>query len=158
MRFFNILFVAKHEKIEENKKFSFSGKNLTMPKKTERGDLWDFSTSILSQNIKKLKGGPFGEKKNRKKVSQCRKKLKKGRPLKFRYPITCKNLEQTASKIPRINNFWHDKTKQYFPLFQKSFETFYFQVRLTFFQRINFPFNSLYFFEIFFLDCVCNHF
>ena len=26
-----------------------------MPKKTERGTLWDFSTSILSQNIKKLK-------------------------------------------------------------------------------------------------------
>ena len=28
--------------------------------KTER-DLWDFSTSILSENIKKLKGEPFGE-------------------------------------------------------------------------------------------------
>ena len=33
-----------------------------MPKKTERGTLWDFSTSILSQNIKKMQGGPFGEK------------------------------------------------------------------------------------------------
>ena len=29
--------------------------------KTERGTLWDFSTSILSQNIKKMQGGPFGE-------------------------------------------------------------------------------------------------
>ena len=28
-----------------------------MPKKLKRGTLWDFSTSILSQNIKKLKGG-----------------------------------------------------------------------------------------------------
>ena len=28
-------------------------------KKTERGALWDFSTSILSQNIKKLKGDPL---------------------------------------------------------------------------------------------------
>ena len=32
-----------------------------MPKKTERGTLWDISTSILSQNIKKNAGGPFGE-------------------------------------------------------------------------------------------------
>ena len=29
-------------------------------KNTERGTLRDFSTSILSQNIKKLKGGPLG--------------------------------------------------------------------------------------------------
>ena len=76
LRFFNIHSVAKHEKIEENK-FSFSGKNLTMPKKTERGALWDFSTSILSQNIKKMQGGPFGEKNfSKKNVSQCRKKMK----------------------------------------------------------------------------------
>ena len=32
-------------------------KSLTMPKKL-RGALWDFSTSILSENIKKMKGGP----------------------------------------------------------------------------------------------------
>ena len=31
-------------------------KSLTMPKKTERETLWGFSTSILSQNSKKLKG------------------------------------------------------------------------------------------------------
>ena len=41
-----------------------------MPKKTERGTLWDFSTSILSQNIKKMQGGPplgkfFSKKKSR---------------------------------------------------------------------------------------------
>ena len=33
-----------------------------MPKKLKGGTLWDFSTSILSQNIKKNAGGPFGEK------------------------------------------------------------------------------------------------
>ena len=27
-----------------------------MPKKTESGTLWDFSTAIMSQNVKKLKG------------------------------------------------------------------------------------------------------
>ena len=43
-------------------------------KKLKGGTLWDFSTSILSQNIKKMQGGPFGEKFFfRKKVSQCRK-------------------------------------------------------------------------------------
>ena len=31
-----------------------------MPKKTEGGILWDFSTSILSQNSKKNEGGLFG--------------------------------------------------------------------------------------------------
>ena len=30
-------------------------------KKLKRGTLWDFSKSILSQNIKKLKGDPFGK-------------------------------------------------------------------------------------------------
>ena len=27
---------------------------------SEKGSLWDFQTSIMFQNIKKLKGGPFG--------------------------------------------------------------------------------------------------
>ena len=39
-----LLFLKKVEK-----------KSLTMPKQTERGTLWHFSTSILSENIKKLK-------------------------------------------------------------------------------------------------------
>ena len=39
-----------------------SEKSLTFRKKTEGGTLWDFSTSILSQNIKKLKGDPLGKK------------------------------------------------------------------------------------------------
>ena len=34
-------------------------KSLTMPKKLKGRTLWDFSTSILLQNSKKLKGGPF---------------------------------------------------------------------------------------------------
>ena len=53
-----------------------------MPKKLKGGTLWDFPTSILSQNIKKMQGDPLREKnskKNPKKnVSQCRKKLKGG--------------------------------------------------------------------------------
>ena len=55
-------------------------KSLTMPKKLKGWTLWGFSTSILSQNIKKLKGGPFGEKNNfsGKKDSQCRKKTERG--------------------------------------------------------------------------------
>ena len=36
-------------------------KKVSQCRKTERGDPVDFSTSILSENIKKLKGGPFGE-------------------------------------------------------------------------------------------------
>ena len=42
-----------------------------MPKKKLKGGtLWDFPTSILSQNIKKMQGGPFEEKKIRKKNSE----------------------------------------------------------------------------------------
>ena len=49
-----------------------------MPKKTERGTLWDFPTSILSQNIKKMQGGPFEEKKIRKKCLAVPKKIERG--------------------------------------------------------------------------------
>ena len=51
-----------------------------MPKKTERGTLWDFSTSILSQNSKKIEGGPFGEKFYEKCLA-VPKKIEKGDPL-----------------------------------------------------------------------------
>ena len=47
--------------------------------KTERGTYWDFSTSILSQNSKKIEGGPLGNFFAGKIVSQCRKKLKGGK-------------------------------------------------------------------------------
>ena len=33
-----------------------------MPKKLKGGTLWDFSTSVLSENSKKIEGGPIGEK------------------------------------------------------------------------------------------------
>ena len=40
-----------------------------MPKKLKGGTLWDFPTSILSQNIKKMQGDPL-RKKNSKKNSE----------------------------------------------------------------------------------------
>ena len=44
------------------------------PEKSERGTLWGFQTSIMFQNIKKLKGGPFVQSKDfRKKVSVPKK-------------------------------------------------------------------------------------
>ena len=46
-------------------------------KKTETGTLWGFSTSILSQNIKKLKGGNFFSKKK----SRSAEKNERGDPL-----------------------------------------------------------------------------
>ena len=80
---FNIHSVAKHQKTERTLwRKKFSEKSLTMPKKKlKKGTLWDFSTSILSQNIKKMKG-PFGGKTFfGKKVSQCRKETEKWDPL-----------------------------------------------------------------------------
>ena len=63
--------------------FYFREKISQCRKKLEGRTYWDFPTSILSQNIKKMQGGRFEEKKFRKKirkknVSQCRKKLKGG--------------------------------------------------------------------------------
>ena len=54
-----------------------SRKSLTMPKKLKGGTLWDFSTSILSQNIKKLKGDPLGKFFSKKSLTMP-KKLKTG--------------------------------------------------------------------------------
>ena len=71
---FNIHFVAKHQKIDGGKIFIYGKKSHSVEKKLKGGTLWDFPTSILSQNGKKIEGGPFGEKNFfRKKVSQCRK-------------------------------------------------------------------------------------
>ena len=79
VRFFNIHSVAKHEKIEENKNFHFREKLSQCRKKLKGGTLWNFSTSILSQNIKKMQGGPFGEKLFfRKKKSRSAEKNKGG--------------------------------------------------------------------------------
>ena len=52
LRFFNIHCVAKHQKIEGGK--IFSRKKISQcRKKLKGGTLWDFPTSILTQNCKK---------------------------------------------------------------------------------------------------------
>ena len=81
MRFFNIHSVAKHEKIEENKNFHFREKISQCQKKLKGGTLWDFSTSILSQNIKKMQGDPFGKIFFRKKKSRSAEKNERGESL-----------------------------------------------------------------------------
>ena len=47
-----------------------------MPKQMKGGTLWDFSTCILSENIKKVKVGLFGEKKIRKKSLRAENTLR----------------------------------------------------------------------------------
>ena len=81
MRFFNIHSVAKHEKIEESKNFRFREKNSQCRKKLKGGTLWDFSTSILSQNIKKMQGDPSGKIFFRKKKSRSAEKNERGESL-----------------------------------------------------------------------------
>ena len=76
---FNLHSVAKHQKSEGEIFFLIFGKKSHKAEKKQKGGtLWDFSTSILSQNSKKNEGGPFGEKVFPKKILQCRKKLKGG--------------------------------------------------------------------------------
>ena len=82
MRFFNVHSVAKHEKIEEIIFFSFSGKNLTMPKTTERRNPLGFSNIHSVAKHQKNAGGPFEEKnfekKFRKKSLAVPKKIEGG--------------------------------------------------------------------------------
>ena len=62
LRFFNIHSVAKNEKIEENKNFLFSVKNLTMPNKTERGGPFGiFQHPFCRKTSKKCRGDPLGK-------------------------------------------------------------------------------------------------
>ena len=75
--FLNTHSVVKHQKLEGGKIFIF-GKNLTMPKKTDKGTLWDFSASILSQNSRKNEGGSFGEIFSEKKSHSAEKNWKGG--------------------------------------------------------------------------------
>ena len=50
-----------------------------MPKKLKVGTRWDFSTSMMSQNSKKIEEGPFGgENVLEKKLYNAEKKLKGG--------------------------------------------------------------------------------
>ena len=80
LRFFNIHSVAKHKKIE-NKNFHFREKISQCRKKLKGGTLWDFSTSILSQNIKKMQGDPLGKKFFSKKSLAMPKKNERGESL-----------------------------------------------------------------------------
>ena len=65
------------KKLKKTKIFIF-GKKSHSAEKLKGGILWDFPTSILSQNSKKIEGGPFGEKSFRKKSLAGRKKLEGG--------------------------------------------------------------------------------
>ena len=78
--FFTIHSLAKHQKIEGMKIFYFRKKISQCRKKLKGGTLRNFPTSILSQNSKKLKGGPFGDKKISKKKSHSAEKNSKGGP------------------------------------------------------------------------------
>ena len=70
------------KKLKKTKIFIFGKKSHNAEKKLKGGTLWDFSTSILSQNIKKkCRGDPLGKIFFRKKVSQCRKKNERGESL-----------------------------------------------------------------------------
>ena len=57
--------------------FYYREKSHNAEKKLKGGTLWDFPTSILSQSIKKMQGGPFGEK-IRKKCLAVPKKIERG--------------------------------------------------------------------------------
>ena len=66
------------KKLKKTKIFIF-GKKSQCQKKLKGGTLWDFSTSILSQNIKKNAGGTlWGKKFFRKKSLAVPKKMKGG--------------------------------------------------------------------------------
>ena len=52
-----------------------------MPKKLKGGTFLDFSTSILSQNSKKIEGGPFGENFFPEKKSRNAEKTERSDPL-----------------------------------------------------------------------------
>ena len=74
------------KKLKKTKIFIFGKKSHNAEKKLKGGTLWDFSTSILSQNIKKMQGGPFEEKKFRrkkfrKKMSRSAEKNERGESL-----------------------------------------------------------------------------
>ena len=83
--FLNTQSVVKHQRnwrgdpLERKKNLWKKSHNA---EKLKGGPFGGFSTSILSQNSKKIEGGAlWGKKFSRKKVSQCRKKIGKGDPL-----------------------------------------------------------------------------
>ena len=61
---YSLLHYTKNPKIGPNcctRGDAFFEKSLKMPKKLKEETLWDFSSSFLSQNSKKIEGGPFGK-------------------------------------------------------------------------------------------------
>ena len=66
------------KKLKKTLKFLISGKNLTMPKKTERGDPLGFSNIHSVAKQQKIEGGPFGEKNSGKKSRSAEKNWKGG--------------------------------------------------------------------------------
>ena len=61
--------------------FLFPGKNVTMPKKPERGDPLGFFNIHSVAKHQKNAGGTLWGKNSEKNVSQCRKKIERGDPL-----------------------------------------------------------------------------
>ena len=68
------------KKLKKTKIFIFGKKSHNAEEKLKGGTLWDFSTSILSQNIKKMQGDPLGKKFFEKK-SRSAEKNERGDPL-----------------------------------------------------------------------------
>ena len=66
------------KKLKKTKIFIFGKKSHNAEKKLKGGTLWNFSTSILSQNIKKCRGDPLGKIFFRKKSLAVPKKMKRG--------------------------------------------------------------------------------
>ena len=62
------------KKLKKKIFFIFGRKSHNAEKKLKGETLWDFPTSIRSQNIKKMQGGPIEEKKFRKKMSRSAEK------------------------------------------------------------------------------------
>ena len=97
-----------------------------MPKKKLKGGtLWDFPTSILSQNSKKnLKGGPFGEKKFQKKVSQRRKKIGRGDPLVSPGMVCYAGKQETPFWFSSLDQIVHFGAIIYCRTFKNYFDQF----------------------------------
>ena len=73
--------------------------------KLKGGTLWGFSTSILSQNMKKLKKKKFFYFQD--KISQCRKKLKGGTLWDFSTSILSQNIKKNAG-----GTLWEKKIRK----------------------------------------------
>ena len=74
---FSTPIVAKHQKTEGGT-LIIGEKSHNAEKNWKREALWDFPTSILTQNSKKIEGGPFGGKIFRKSLAVPKKNWKGG--------------------------------------------------------------------------------